>query len=548
MKSEDQKIGISAAAPQAPEPAQPSQHPQTTQPAEPPKEEEKIVLNEGHADNSTTHLGTAKQELGYVVDVDRYIVSVSGLPNAKINELVTSPTGARGIINSLTEDLVEILMLDSEKIKPKDTFKRTGQQYSVVAGDHLLGRTINPLGIPIDGKERLPTLNVNASFDINQIAPDITTREFITEQFVTGISTVDMLVPIAKGQRQLLIGDARSGKTSFIINTIINQKKLSKDPVICIYALIGKPINEIKNLIEVLNANQAMDHTIIVATSSADMATLIYYTPYVAITLAEYFERKGKDVLLIWDDVGIHAKYYREISLLGNKPPGRQSYPGDIFYQHARLVERAGNFNAHAGGGSITALPLIETNLDDLTGFISTNLMAMTDGHIIFDSSLYHRGRKPAIDIFVSVSRVGRQTQGLIQKLLSDKIKSTLVQAKKLETFSSLGSEVSPETQRTLNQGKQIEILLNQIPLTHLPVLSQMILLSLVFTDFFAAQSPEVVELNKQNLISFVVQKGEDAALQKAIPTTKELDQFLHYVAQLSEQLKPIWKGATPTK
>lgn len=507
------------------------------------KPEEQIVLKDGHADMSTTHLGMAKQELGYVVDVDRYIVTVSGLPNAKINELVTAENGARGIINALNEDLVEVLMLDSEKIKPKDTFRRTGQQYSVVAGDHLLGRTINPLGVPIDGKERLPTTNVNAAFDINQIAPDITTRQFITEQFTTGIGTVDMLVPIAKGQRQLLIGDARAGKTSFIINTIINQAKVSKDPVICIYAMIGKPVNEVKSLIEVLNANKAMDHTIVVATSSADMATLIYYTPYVAITLAEYFEKKGKDVLLIWDDLGIHAKYYREISLLGNKPPGRQSYPGDIFYQHARLVERAGNFNEHAGGGSITALPVIETNLDDLTGFISTNLMAMTDGHIIFDSSLYHRGRKPAIDIFVSVSRVGRQTQGLIQKLLSDKIKSTLVQAKKLETFSSLGSEVSPETQRTLNQGKQIETLLNQVPLTHLPILSQIMLLALVYTDFLASQTPETVELNKQNLISFVIQMADDIRIQQTVNQLKELDQFIAFMTQLSPQLKAIWKG-----
>lgn len=434
-------------------------------------------------------------EIGYVVSSREFLVHLDGFPTIHINDMVESEQGLRGWVNSLSDSQIEVLMLDEGKIVPKQQFKRSLSRLGVVVGDFLLGRAINPLGIPIDGKGPLSKTKNSPFLELEQEAPGIEARQFITQQFLTGITLVDTLLPLGKGQRELVLGDAHSGKGSFLIDVIVNQKNTG---LICIVALIGQPAVTVRNLIDILRANKALDYTILIATSSSEPAPLIFLTPKTAITCAEYFQRQGRDVLIILDDLGSHAKIYREIALLSNKSPGRESYPGDIFYQQAHLLERAGNFGA--AGGSITALPVIELNLSDFTTLIPTNLMSMTDGHLLFKSSLYNQGQRPAIDIFLSVSRVGRQTQDKLTNMLSQRVRQLLSQASDLETISRFSSELSSETQLTLKRRDLTLEMLKQDPLTAIPRQIQVILLSLPFVSFLQDKDRNFVERCKKVL------------------------------------------------
>ncbi len=479
-------------------------------------------------------------EVGYAASINDYLIWLNGLPNIKINEIVMTKDGARGLVTAVKNNQVEILMLDDSKIQPNTMFTRTYQQLSIEAGTHLIGRTVNPLGLPIDGKGRF--VQKGELTEIERPALGIKSRATITRQFETGIAMVDMLIPMAFGQRELMMGDPRSGKTGFLIDIITNQK--GKD-IICILALVGKPIIEIRRLVDILGLNGALDYTIIVAASSSEKAPLIFVTPQVAVTLAEHFQRQGKDVLLIMDDMGVHAKFYREISLLSGTAPGRESYPGDIFYQHAKLVERCGNFNKQFGGGSITCLPVIEIAQDDYSAYMPTNLMGMTDGHFLFSSNRYHQGYRPSVDISLSVSRVGRQTQNLAQKQLADRVKALLAEAKKLESFSRMGSEVSAQTLNTLKQAGQIEEILKQAQLTKLPIAVQMIMLGLVFTKFFMSKEASFVQKNKQALIDYLTNKFNHQDYIKQIKTFKSDQEFIDNLNGLTPQLEPICQAVT---
>lgn len=439
-----------------------------------------------------------QQEVGFVTSSRDFLVYLDGFPTVRVFDLVESQEGLRGWVNSLGQDQIEVLMVDEGKITPKQQFKRLPKRLAIAAGDFLPGRAINPLGVPIDGKGLLSKTKANPELELEQPAPGIESRQFITDQFLTGITLIDTLIPLGRGQRELVLGDAHSGKTGFLIDTIINQKNTG---VICIYASIGKPSVVVKSLIDILRANKALDYTVIVATSSSEPAPLIFLTPKTAFTIAEYFQKKGKHVLLILDDLGTHAKIYREIGLLGNKSPGRESYPGDIFYQHAHLLERAGNFLPQYGGGSITALPVIELNLSDFTTLIPTNVMSMTDGHLLFKAALRSQGQTPAIDISLSVSRVGRQTQDPVSNLLSARVRQVLSQAADLETISRFSSELSPETQLVLRRRELIIELLKQEPLTSISKPVQIILLALPFTTFLQTKNSNFVEKYKKNLI-----------------------------------------------
>ncbi len=471
-------------------------------------------------------------EIGYAVDIHSYLVLINGLPNARINEMVLHSTGARGLVTALRDDMVEVIMLDDAKIKPQDTFTRTNQQFSLAPGNHYLGRTISPVGVPIDGKAPFPKMDVTTPVDQQPVG--IVGRQFITEQFPTGVAVVDMLVPLARGQRQLLIGDARAGKTGFLIDTIVNQKD---QQTICVLALIGKPVVEIRKIVDILTTNHAMEYTTVIAASSSELASLIYLTAYSGFAVAEFFQKQGKNVLLVLDDMGLHAQYYREVALLANRTPGRDSYPGDIFFQHAKLMERAGRFTKEAGGGSITALPVIETSPDNVTSFIPTNLMAMTDGHWIFDSQVYHQGTRPAIDISLSVSRVGRQTQILIEKELSDKIKSIMAQASRLEAFARLGTDLSAETQQTLHHSRQLKVLLNQPPLTNIPQAIQIVLLSLSFTPYLRSKSIEFITSNREALITLISTRFNLQQLQSQLMAMTTLDQLWQFANQIVVEL-----------
>lgn len=454
------------------------------------------------------------QEVGYVTSSREFLVHLDGLPSIRINDMVESEVGARGWVNAVAEDSVEVLMLDETRITPSQMFKKMPARLGVSVGDFLLGRAINPMGVPIDGKGLLSKTKKDQILELEQAAPGIEARQFISEQFLTGITLIDSLIPLGSGQRELVLGDAHSGKTQFLIDSIVNQKGTN---VVCIYASIGKPAVAVRNLIDILRSNGALSYTLIIATSSSESAPLIFLTPKTAMTCAEYFQKKGLDVLLILDDLGNHAKIYREISLLGNKPPGRESYPGDIFYQHAHLLERAGNFLPAFGGGSITALPVIELDMMNFTTLIPTNLMSITDGHLLFKSSLRSQGQSPAVDISLSVSRVGRQTQNQLSNLLSTKVRQVLSTAQDLETISRFSSELSAETQLTLRRRDLIIEILKQEPLTAISKQIQIILLSLPFITFMQDKNKAYIAKYKKVLIEAFTSNPNLIPISKAV-------------------------------
>lgn len=475
-----------------------------------------------------------QQEVGFVTAAKDFLVFLDGLPHVKINEIVENEKGVRGWVTSLQENLVEVLLLDSVNPQPGDVFKRTHKTLALDVGDFLLGRAINPLGIAIDGKT-FSAKEAN-SVSIDNAAPGLDARQFITEQLETGITVIDTLIPIGQGQRELVIGDARSGKTNFLIDLIVNQGKAG---VVCIYAAIGKPSTDVRHIIDVLESNGALKHTCIVAAPSTESAPLIFLAPHTAFTIAEYYQKQGKNALVILDDLGNHAKIYREITLLGNKTPGREAYPGDMFYQHAHLLERAGRFNKAAGGGTITAVPVIELNLNDFTTYVPTNLISMTDGHLLFKSNIYNQGQRPAIDISYSVSRVGRQTQPHIQNQLADLIKNILARATELETVSRFSAELPQETQVILRRRAQILEFLKQEG-TFVAREVQTCLLGLVFTDFLKDKEFAFVADHKQTIIDAFSKNAALKEFASKVFSFKDLNSFLKELGGLAEKLTMI--------
>lgn len=467
-------------------------------------------------------------EVGFVTDIKGFLVQIDGLPSAQINNLVTSKANIRGWVTALLENKIQVLMLDEGNISPGEQFDLSEQKLTVNVGEFLLGRAINPLGQPVDGKGLFSaTSNLNPTSLDQDDVPGIDKRQFINAQFETGIVVIDSLIPIGKGQRQLLVGDPRSGMADFLTNIIINQK--NKD-FICIYASIGKPIQEIRNLIDTLHTNSAFSRTTVIATASSDPAPLIYIAPKVAMAMAEYFQKKGKDVLLILDDMGNHAKIYREIALLSDRIPTRESYPADIFHEHAALMERAGYFGNNCGGGSITALPVISINLSDVTSYIPTNLMAMTDGHLLFKSALYTQGQRPAVDISQSVTRVGSQTQTTIQKIVALKIRTLLTRANQLQSLTHFSTELAEDTRIITHQGKLIEEILKQESLTFISKEVQLIMMGLVLTGFLVKRDLEFLKRNKGKIIQLLnTDKDYAIAKQQALNchSEKELLQTL---------------------
>lgn len=479
------------------------------------------------------------QEVGYVVSNRDFMVQLDGLPTIKVNDMVESDTALRGWVNSIAEDKIEVLMLDEGIIKPKQQFKKLPSRLGVTVGEFLLGRAINPLGVPIDGRGLLSKLKTNPVLELDQEAPGIESREFIKQQFLTGITVIDTLIPLGRGQRELILGDAHSGKTGFLVDIVINQKNTG---VICIIALVGKPAVTVRTLIDTLRLNNALDYTVVIATSSSEPAPLIFLTPKTAFTIAEYYQKKGKDVLLIINDLGSHAKIYREISLLGNKSPGRESYPGDMFYQHAHLLERAGKFLSAYGGGSITALPVIELNLNDFTSLIPTNIMSITDGHLLFRASLNSQGQTPAIDISLSVSRVGRQTQDQMSNLLATRVREILSSAADLETISKFSSELPAETQLILRRRDLIMEILKQEPLTAVIKPIQLILLALPFTTFLQDKNKAFIEKHKKIIAEAFSQNPRLVSVTKAVAGLKtdgELIKLLESTGGILAKLCP---------
>lgn len=478
-----------------------------------------------------------QQEIGYVISCRDFLIRLNGFPTIRVNDMVVSDNNLRGWVSSILEDQVEILMLDEGTILPKQKFNRLPDRLGVTVGDFLLGRAVDPLGVPIDGKGLLAKTKTSEVLELDTEAPTMESREFIANQFLTGITLVDTLIPLGKGQRELVVGDAHSGKSSFLTDIVINQKDTG---IICIIALIGKPAMAVRGLIDILKSNKALDHTVVVATSSSEPAPLIYLTPKTALTVAEYFQKKGKDVLVILDDLGSHAKIIREIALLSNRSPGRESYPGDIFYAHAHLLERAGKFRPEYGGGSITALPVAELHLNDFTTLIPTNLMSMTDGHLLFKASLHSQGQTPAVDISLSVSRVGRQTQSHLVNLLATRIKEVLSSAADLETISRFSTELPAQTQLILRRRDLIMEILKQDSLTLVPKQVQVILLALPFTSFLQDKPRIFIEQYKKTITEAFLTNPQLLSITKSVDQIKTDDGLIQSLEGIGGTLAKI--------
>ncbi len=407
-------------------------------------------------------------EVGTVLQVGDGVARVYGLTKVQASELVEFPNGVMGMVLNLEEDNVGVILFgDDRLVKEGDTVRRTGKIASVPVGEALLGRVVNPLGVPIDGKGPVMT---NHTLPIERKALGVIERQPVTEPLQTGLKAIDALIPIGRGQRELIIGDRQTGKTVVALDTIINQKythteeakKLGINPVYCIYVAIGQKGSTVANVVSTLEKHGAMDYTIIVAANAADPAPLQFIAPYCGASMGEFFRDSGRHSLVIYDDLTKQAAAYRQVSLLLRRPPGREAYPGDIFYLHSRLLERAAKLSDALGGGSMTALPVIETQAGDVSAYIPTNVISITDGQIYLESNLFNAGVRPALNVGISVSRVGGNAQIKSMKKVAGTLKLDQAQFRELEAFAKFGSDLDASTKRTIERGRRNQEILKQ--------------------------------------------------------------------------------------
>ncbi len=395
--------------------------------------------------------------VGTVIEVGDGVAQVYGLQGVMNSELVEFPSGVMGMAANLEEDSVGVIILGNyQEIQEGQEVKSTGLVVSVPVGDGLLGRVIDPLGNPLDGKgpikftERRP---------VERVAPGVVTRESVKVPLATGIKAIDAMIPIGRGQRELIIGDRKTGKTAIAVDTIVNQRETG---VICIYVAIGQKKSNVAELTATLESLNALDHSIIVNASASESAALQFVAPFAGAAIGEYFMEQGRDALIVYDDLTKHAQAYRQVSLLLRRPPGREAYPGDVFYLHSRLLERAARLNEKYGGGSLTALPIIETQQGDVSAYIPTNVISITDGQIFLELDLFNAGIRPAINVGISVSRVGSSAQTKAMKQVAGRLKLDLAQFRELAAFSQFGSDLDKATLATLNRGQHMTELLKQ--------------------------------------------------------------------------------------
>lgn len=457
------------------------------------------------SDAKTEHVGT-------VLEVFDGIVRVSGLSNIKSSEMVTFAGGETGVALNLEEDTVGIIVLGGySKIKEGDEVKATGKILEIGVGESMIGRTLDALGNPIDGKGKL---DIKKTYPIERVASGVITRQSVDQPVQTGIKAIDALIPVGRGQRELIIGDRQTGKTAIAIDALLNQKGQN---MICVYVSIGQKDSKLRKLETRLREGGAMDYTIIVSAGASDSASLAYIAPYAGVSIAEYFMDQGKDVLVVYDDLSKHAVAYREISLLLRRPPGREAYPGDVFYLHSRLLERACRKNKDYGGGSITALPIIETQAGDVSAYIPTNVISITDGQIFLESDLFYKGIRPAVNVGLSVSRVGGSAQIKAMKKVAGTLKLDLAQFRELEAFSQFGSDLDESTKKQLERGRRAVELLKQPQYSPVLVEHQVVALyalvkgyldDVAITDI-ARFEKELVEYAETNAKTFLIQVRE---------------------------------------
>ena len=455
-------------------------------------------------------------DVGTVVTVGDGISRVHGLENCMSGELLEFDNGTMGMALNLEQDFVGAVLLGSDEgIKEGGQVKRTGKIVSVPVGDELLGRVVNALGDPIDGKGAVLAKDFRP---IESPASGIITRQSVNRPLQTGIKAIDSMIPIGRGQRELIIGDRQTGKTAIALDTIINQK--GKD-VICIYTAIGQKRSTVANVVETLTKAGAMEYTIIVSATASEMAPLQYIAPYSAVAMAEHFMLQGKDVLCVYDDLSKHAVAYRTMSLLLKRPTGREAYPGDVFYLHSRLLERACNLNKDYGGGSITALPIIETQAGDVSAYIPTNVISITDGQIYLESELFFSGIRPAVNPGISVSRVGGSAQIKAMKKVSGSLKLLYSQYRELQSFSQFGSDLDKDTKERLAQGERIVEVLKQGRNSPLAVEHQVIIIYAVVNNFLKNIAVEDIAEFEKDLFEYIDSAYPD--ITQSIRDTKDL-------------------------
>ncbi len=413
-------------------------------------------------------------EIGIITYVGDYIIRAYGLTQVMAGEVVETQSGQKGIVLNLEEESVGIaIMGEIENVKEGDVVRRTGKLFEIPVGKAVLGRVINAIGEPVDG---LGDIKYEETRPVEVKAPGVVMRQPVREPLQTGIKAIDAMIPIGRGQRELIIGDRQTGKTTIAIDTIINQKYASP-PVYCIYVAIGQKLQSIAQIVSTLRENGAMEYTTVVAASASEPPTLQYVAPYVGCTIGEYFRDNGMHALIIYDDLTKHAQAYRALALLLRRPPGREAYPGDVFYLHSRLLERAAKLSDKYGGGSLTALPIIETQAGDVSAYIPTNVISITDGQIYLEPELFYAGVRPAINVGISVSRVGGNAQIKAMKKVAGMLRLELAQYRELETFAQFGSDLDPATLRQIERGRRLTEILKQEPRKVLPVEKQIVII-----------------------------------------------------------------------
>ncbi len=455
-------------------------------------------------------------DVGTVITVGDGISKIHGLDNCMSGELLDFGNGVFGMALNLEQDFVGAVLLgDEENIKEGTLVKRTGKIVSVPVGDELIGRVVNALGEPIDGKGAILTKETRP---VECPAFGIITRKSVDRPLQTGIKSIDSMIPIGRGQRELIIGDRQTGKTTIALDTIINQA--GKD-VICIYVAIGQKSSTVADVVNILTKAGAMDYTVVVSASASELAPLQYIAPYSGCSIGEHFMLQGKDVLCVYDDLSKHAVAYRTMSLLLQRPTGREAYPGDVFYLHSRLLERACNLNEDYGGGSLTALPIIETQAGDVSAYIPTNVISITDGQIFLESELFHSGVRPAVNPGISVSRVGGAAQIKAMKKVAGSLKLLYSQYRELQSFSQFGSDLDKDTKRRLDQGERIVEVLKQDKSTPIKVENQVVIIYAVVNDYLKDIPVEKIKEFESELYKYMDSQGSDIIAE--ISRTKDL-------------------------
>ena len=448
-------------------------------------------------------------EVGTVIQVGDGIARVYGLDNAMSGELLEFENGVYGMAQNLEEDNVGVVILGSDEgIKEGSSVKLTGRVAEVPVGDALIGRVVNALGQPIDEKG---PINTTKARPIERVAPGVITRKSVDVPLQTGIKAIDAMVPIGRGQRELVIGDRQTGKTAICIDTIINQKGKN---CICIYVAIGQKASTVARIVNTLEKTGAMDYSIVVSSTASDSATLQYIAPYSGVAMAEEYMENGKDVLIVYDDLSKHAVAYRAMSLLLKRPPGREAYPGDVFYLHSRLLERSARLDEKYGGGSITALPIIETQAGDVSAYIPTNVISITDGQIYLESELFNSGMRPAVNVGLSVSRVGGSAQIKAMKKVAGPIRMELAQYRELQSFSQFGSDLDKDTLDRLNHGKRVMEILKQPQYKTLEVEKEVVILYAVTNKYLDDVPVEKIADFERGFFEFMEQNHNNILIE----------------------------------